>query len=369
MLAAANQPPLHTITHLDTLVEALPVELRRQFGRIFHLSIATGELVPPVSMQPWITAQFGSLDAVCRQRIVRVTNRVLLEGTLFNELRASRPIEAPPATGSLQDAIQASAGGSFCQPYDATPADIFGRIEGRHCTTASNIAKYDGWHGLIIFEEHHPLQFTVAAIEDYVNVSQRWARAAHTADPQACYPLFLWNCLWRSGASIVHGHAQILLAREMHYPRVEGWRQAALRYQAAHGTNYFDDLVTVHRALDLAVDHGSTVILPSLTPFKEKETLIIAPHLDSDLASAIHSVLSAFVEELGVQSFNLVLYQPPLSDTGEDWSGFPLVARVLDRGSLRSRTSDAGSMEFFAQSIVATDPFRVAQALRCTQQE
>jgi galactose-1-phosphate uridylyltransferase len=368
-LPGVNGAPRQAITRLDALVKALPIEQRRQFDRIFHLNIVTGKLVPPAAMQAWIATQFGSVDAVCQQRIVRVTNRVLLEGTLFNSLRANRPMQAPPGSDDLENAIHSSAGGSFCQPCDQTPADIFGRIEGRHSITASNIAKYDGWHGVIIFEEHHPLQFTAEEVEDYVQTGQEWARMAHAADPQACYPLFLWNCLWRSGASILHGHAQIVLAREMHYPKVEAWRQAALRYKTAHGANYFDNLITVHRALDLAIDHGSAVILPSLTPFKEKETHIIAPYLNHDLTSAIHSVLSTFVGQLGVRCFNLVLYQPPLSETCEDWSGFPFVVRILDRGNLRSRTSDVGSMEFFAQSVVATDPFRVAAALRRLQQE
>ena len=80
-------------------------------------------------------------------------------------------------------------------------------------------------------------------------------------------------------------------------------------------------------------------------------------------------LLGTFVGQLGVQSFNLVLYQPPLSSTGEDWSGFPFVVRILDRGSTRTTPSDVGSMEFFAQSVVATDPFRVADALHDTKQE
>jgi galactose-1-phosphate uridylyltransferase len=231
------------------------------------------------------------------------------------------------------------------------------------------VAKYDGWHGVIVFNEHHPLEFSAAKIADYVHVGQKWAKQAHAADPKACYPFFLWNCLWRSGASILHGHAQITLTRGMHYARVEAWRQAAHRYKTAHDTNYFDDLVTVHQALDVAVEHGSATILPSLTPLKEKETHIVAPHLDHDLTSAIHTVLSTLVNQLGVESFNLVLYQPPLCDTGEDWSGFPYVVRVLDRGKAHSRTSDVGSMEFFAQSVIASDPFRMADALRCARQE
>lgn len=368
-LTGTPSPPSRGIMNLDALVKVLPAKVRVCFDRIFCLGVATGELVLPATMQPWTAAQFGSVGKVRRQRIVRVTNRVVLEGALFNALRADRPIDAPPGTGSLQEAIDTAMGGPFCQPQDRTPADVFGRIEGRHSITASNVAKYDGWHGVIIFDEHHPLQFTAAQIADYVNVSQEWARAAHAADPKACYPILLWNCLWRSGASILHGHAQIALAREMHYARVEAWRQAALRYRTVHGSNYFSDLVTVHKALDLAIEHGTATILPSLTPFKEKETHIIAPRLDADLTSAIHAVLGTFVERFGVQSFNLVLYQPPLSDTGEDWSGFPFVVRVLDRGNAHSRTSDVGSMEFFAQSVVATDPFRVADALLDAQEE
>ena len=187
---------------------------------------------------------------------------------------------------------------------------------------------------------------------------------AHEADPRACYPFFLWNCLWRSGASILHGHAQMVLTRGMHYAKVEGWRQAALRYRAEHNAGYFADLVAVHRALGLAVEHGAVTILPSLTPFKEKETTIIAPRLDADLKSAIYLVLNTFVKRLGVQSFNLGLYQPPLSEVPESWEGFPFVVRIIDRGGLQVKTSDVGSMEFFAQSVVSTDPFRVVDELR-----
>src|SRR3712207_8630657 len=41
----------------------------------------------------WIERSFGSVEAVLEQRIVRVTNRVTLQGTLFNGLRSSRPLD------------------------------------------------------------------------------------------------------------------------------------------------------------------------------------------------------------------------------------------------------------------------------------
>lgn len=354
------------ITELDERVAALPAEDRARFERIFLLSATFGQVVPPESMHAWIAAHFGSVDAVRQQRIVKITNLITLEGALFNELRARRPLEAPTSSNDLQETIRASAGGPFCRPEDGTPADTFGRLRGQQAVTASNVAKYDGWHGVIIFDEHHPLQFTAEQVADYMDTAQRWARAAYQADPEACYPFFIWNCLWKSGASILHGHAQITLTRKMHYARVEAWRQAVTRYRDAYDTDYFSDLIAVHHALGLAVDHNSVTILPSLTPFKEKETLIIADDLNGALKSATYLVLDAFVERLGVQSFNLALYQPPLRITEEDWGGFPFVVRVVDRGSLYGRTADIGAMEIFGQSVVATDPYRVAKALRDT---
>jgi hypothetical protein len=120
----------------------------------------------------------------------------------------------------------------------------------------------------------------------------------------------------------------------------------------------------VHRALDLVEGQARVAVFPSLTPFKEKETCLIGPYLDEDLTSALYHVLRTFVERLGVQSFNVALYQPPLCETPEDWNSFPCIVRVIDRGNLQARVSDIGAMEIFAQSVVATDPFRVAGALR-----
>jgi len=362
-----SQPDPRRITNLAALVAALPRVDQARFERLFHLSLAAGELAPPAPMQPWIVRQFGSLEAVCRQRIVKVTNRFTLEGALFNELRASQPIEAPPGADDVDEIIRRSQGGPFCHPLDGTPADTFGRVRGQFSVTASNVAKYDGWHGVVVFDEHHPLRFTAEQVADYVDTAQKWAQAAHEADPLANYPLFLWNCLWRSGASILHGHAQMLLTRGTHYARVEAWRQAAQRYRAAHGVNYFDDLLVVYRALGLAVDHGAACIFPTLTPFKERETHIVARCLDEDLKGALYRALRAFVERLGVRCFNLVLYQPPLAPVEENWEGFPFVVRLIDRGDPANNRSDIGAMEMFAQSVVTSDPFQVAEAIRRVQ--
>jgi hypothetical protein len=273
-------------------------------------------------------------------------------------------------------AIESTRGGPFCTPETKTPEDDFGRVRGEHCLTAGNVAKYDGYHGLVIFEEHHPLRFSSEEVRDYVLTALRWAKQAHNVDKEAKYFFLMWNCLWRGGASIVHGHMQMTLGRGMHYGRIEHWRRQALLYRLAHGANYFEDLYRVHAALGLAREVGGARVLASLTPVKDKELLVISPtrwiHND-DMLSAISVALGAYRDRLGVQSFNLALFQRPLdvAETThpidgkgwEDWDGFPAVVRIVDRGDLAVRAADVGCMELYASSVVSSDPFVTIQAI------
>src|SRR5207244_3080849 len=140
---------------------------------------------PPAQMRDWITKQFGSVDAVLAQEIVRVTNLVTLEGALFNDLRARRPVEVKGAD-EVRETIERSRNDPFCHPETGTPADTFGRIRGEHGITASNVAKYDGYHGVLVFDEHDPLApMDAEVIRDRLLTSRRWALAATDEDPSA----------------------------------------------------------------------------------------------------------------------------------------------------------------------------------------
>jgi hypothetical protein len=351
-----------SIAELQEIVLGLPAEERDRVARIYHITTTHGQLVPPASMIPWIEQHFGSVAAVEEQKIVKVTNLITLEGALYNELRARRPMEAPGAPAAADEI--ARTGDPFCRPEEGTPADIFGRVRGRYGLTASNVAKYDGFHGLVIFDEHNPLDFTAEGIADHLQTALEWARKAHNADNAARYFFFMWNGLWRAGASIIHGHAQMTLGRGMHYARVEALRRAALLYRLAHGVSYFEDLVAAHRILGLATTHGNTQVLAHLTPVKEKEVLLIGEHADRDLTDALYRVLDTFVHRLGVQSFNIALYLRPIDAVQEDWTGFPPIIRIVDRGELSNRTADIGAMELYASSVISGDPFRVIEALQ-----
>ena len=89
-----------SIVALEERIAALPSEPREAAQRIYAVSTSTGTLVPPDAMRPWIEKHFGSVDAVRSQKIVRVTDRFTLEGALFNELRAMRPMAVSEKSGA-----------------------------------------------------------------------------------------------------------------------------------------------------------------------------------------------------------------------------------------------------------------------------
>lgn len=354
-----------SVVDLEDAIASLPGEARAAAIRLFTVSSTTGRLEAPPEMHAWITKLFGSLDAVREQRIVRVTNTVTLEGALFNDLRAMRPMEVKGAD-EVRATIAAAANDPFDHPLTGTPADTFGRITGEHGITASNVAKYDGYHGVLVFKEHDPLApMDAAVVRDHLSTTHRWGEAAQAADPAARYLFVMWNCLWRAGGSIVHGHMQMTATRGMHYPKVEALRRQALAYAAASGRDYFDDLWLAHDALGLGVEVEGARVIASLVPIKEREVLIVGrPGADeSMLAPAIARVVATY-RAAGVVAYNMALYLPPLSPDGEDWLRFPPIARLVDRGDPASRTSDIGAMELYAASVIATDPFRLAEQLR-----
>jgi len=353
------------ITNLGEIVDSLPPSEKTLFRRIYRVNTALGELRVPKNMEPWVSERFGSVEAVTRQKIVRVTNRITLEEALFNRLRCIRPTEFKNKESLVAQLNKASRDDLFSNPRDNTPEDLFGRISGKHCVTASNIAKYDGLHGVVIYHDFHPLHFSREQVIDYIDTSWEWAKRAHAREPQARYFFLIWNCLWRAGASIHHGHAQVVLTRDRHYARIERLRQAALDYRLKHGTNYFDDLFGAHQAVGCALAKGGVKILAHLSPFKDNEVIILADELNLSFKERLYEVLAFFRDRLGIVSFNLGLVTPPLAETEESWEGFPVVAWLVDRGDLSSQASDVGGMEIYAASVIGSDPFELARQLRC----
>ena len=60
-------------------------------------------------------------------------------------------------------------------------------------------------------------------------------RAARRRPSGARNYLLIWNCLWRAGGSIIHGHAQALLGAGPHYARLERFRRDVAAWRTLHG--------------------------------------------------------------------------------------------------------------------------------------
>ena len=358
------------LLELADRIDRLSGTSRARADRLLDVRVSTGRMDPPPELHAWLRRTFGSVDAVREQRLVKVTNLATLEATLFAPLRGRRPVDNGDARPSLGAEIAATEDDPFCQPETGTPADTFGRIRGRHVVTGANAALADTHHAVLVFDRHDPLDFDHDLVADVLATGRAWAERVRREDPAARNYLLIWNCLWRAGGSILHGHAQALLGRGPHYAGVERLRRDAASYAASHGASLLEDLVAVHRDLGLAVDHAAdATILAHVTPHKEREVLVVGlPGTDErapGFAGAVSRVLLALRDRLGVRSFNLGVSRPPLTDGGSapGWESLGPVARVVDRGDLSQRPSDIGGLELYGTPVVGSDPWEVAAAL------
>src|SRR6185436_8465415 len=158
---------------IETILQraaTLPGQIRSAFEQVFYVNVVSGHAIPPAPMEEWVVRQFGAVASVRDQTIVNVTNRLTLESALFNPLRARRPSPAGGGDAALEQWIarELAEHDVFRDPLRDTTEDLFGRIRGNYCVTASNVAKYDGWHGVVIFDAPHPLRFGPAQVRDYL---------------------------------------------------------------------------------------------------------------------------------------------------------------------------------------------------------
>jgi hypothetical protein len=105
-------------------------------------------------------------------------------------------------------------------------------------------------------------------------------------------------------------------------------------------------------------------VLAHLSPFKDNEVIILADELGLSFKERLYEVLACYRDRLGIASFNLGLVTPPLAETEESWEGFPVMAWLVDRGSLENQASDIGGMEIYAASVISSDPFELARGLQ-----
>jgi hypothetical protein len=365
---------------MSTIID-LPEKLGKvtpDVRQMFEAQLSVGELIVPEKLVPKVIKWYGNkddshpknaIDRASSQKVIRTSNRCTFEAAQFNELRAKRPVQRPD-TEALESFIEnAKHNCDFCDPVAMTTADTWGRISGDYSVTAANAAKYDANHGIVIFKPHHPHRFDHLHVRDYLRVANKWLQTMHKIDKSLKYPFIMWNCLGSAGASQVHGHLQMLINPHGFYGHQASMVSAAANYKR----DYWNDWIETHRQVGLEHEYNGIYLAATMTPVKEKEVVIIDPRPqrqadDCTFADAITLVLRSFIDTLGVLSFNVGIYLPPYDDDGK--YNLPLIARCVDRGDPsplpagKSKTADIGGMELYGSSIIASDPYKVIEAIR-----
>lgn len=372
---------MNSILEIEDKINMLKKEDPNQYkviDDIFHISNSTGSLVIPHSYKNKVLELFGkkdnegdiieSLEDVVKriesQKVVKTYNKWTGNGSLFNSLRAKRrgiEREQKEDLGKkINEYIKSSEEGcEFCDPGQYTPEDVFGRVKGKYGITGSNIAKYDAWSSVIFFKGHNPLDFSLPELSDYIDIGFKWFKKVNNYDKQFKYPFFLWNSLQKAGASQTHGHAQILMTNDIHYAKPQFLRKISRQYMKLTGKNYFRELYKAHDALELTLESDIDAFT-SFTPIKEKEFIIITPDNPSKnekIKETIYKVLRCYIDELGVNSFNVVISCPAFGE-----SSFPYLIQIVDRGSIFKTTVDTGAMELYGSSVISDDPYKVISA-------
>ena len=361
------------------------------YARLFVITRRPAELIVPTAFRSRVQEMFAAypggtarLDFVESQTIVATYNRMTEEYSLFNDVRRYRPgyMEKLSQEEEAQwhRELMRNAGPDTCDfcSESRTAEDVFGRVYGKHCYTASNIAKYERWHSLIISREHHPLNHTSAQWRDYISTAHAWAAKVHERDPTARFPHLMFDAGWRASASQPHMHIQMAMTANRYFTRAEHTRLAAVDYFEGHyaagpdgepaekGHSYWADVVNAHEALGLALRFNRSAVLSYITPIKERELVILTEDSTSPCFGALlAAALTALTDGVGTRSMSMGItlepYGHPITRRGRRSSAvpYPAIARVVDRGSPMDRRNDVGAMEFYGANNVGADPFHI----------
>ncbi|PNH05460.1 hypothetical protein TSOC_008285, partial [Tetrabaena socialis] len=265
----------------------------RALDRLYDFTVGTARC----SVGPLLAEKYG-MEPDNMQLVVSVTNRITFEQTWFNEARTRKPQTFKAEAGGAVDPTDGGRRCDFCRWQELTAEDSWGRHEGPHAVSASNLFKYgQPAHGLILFKHHDPLAFSLQQLADFLAVSDRWLAAAAATHPAARHPFFLWNCGPRAGASQFHGHGQTMLTKAPVPTQALLDQQAALHARSHPGTSLYRDLLEAHAAVGLArvvcVGEDRCWLLAHMSPIKDCEVLLLCNDASSSGGTSSYGATSS----------------------------------------------------------------------------
>jgi len=199
---------------------------------------------------------------------------------------------------------------------------------------------------------------------DYFRTAFKWFLEVNRHDKRANYPYLMWNLRFRAGASIYHGHMQMVLNKYSHVPEYKKIVKAIKSYKK-QGLDYFRDLFEIYEALGLFYKmegktlEEATYILFSLTPYKDKEIVFITDKFSDTFAISIFRCINALIKEAGLESLNMgIVFKPFLNEDNE----MKIIGKIIDRQSTSLLASDISGMRIFGGiDVITDDPFLLSK--------
>ena len=297
----------------------------------------------------------------------------------INRRRAKRPKAS--LEGDISSFVERRERCPFCpenieKMTPILPPDIFpeGRLRMGEAVLFPNLFPFSEIHATATLSSAHfvPIDsFTPRMIADNLMISLEFIRRASRGE--RLFPLYIWNHLPPSGASIIHPHTQILLDRSP-TPYQERLLKESKRYFEERGVSYWEELPREEKRLgERFIWEGDRLwILASFAPQGNREVLIIFKRASNllelreedveEFSHSIKKVLSGY-GRMGINSFNLSSFSGPLPE------GLPyyrlhmkIIARPVFGPFYRSDTGFLERLHYEAD--IDMEPEEVARRLR-----
>jgi galactose-1-phosphate uridylyltransferase len=304
--------------------------------------------------------------------------------TRINPVRAKRVLQSASGGTSREAWIKGTQETCpFCPEriHEATPcfsADFVkeGRIRSGETFIFPNVNPFSQCHAVATLSPQHFLdldQFDKKMLVNNLSMSRDYFLTAYKHNPQARYPIYLWNYLPPSAGSIIHPHVQLMVERAS-IPEQKRVTHKAKAYFEKHGRNYWDDLVEQEiKRVERYIGNVETIhLIASYAPRGFREVILVVKGACSftdledqqieALAGSISTILKCY-KKMGVGSFNLVSFSAGIDERHPYHTlHFKIISRPYPQGIY---TNDSGPFErFYDVWVIDTLPEMVAQTLK-----
>ena len=256
-----------------------------------------------------------------------------------------------------------------------------GRIRRGDCWLFPNLFPLAEYHAAATLTSTHFLdvdQFGVDMVADTVRATQQFLAAVLRRNSEARYPIYLWNHLPPSAASMVHPHVQVLVDAGP-TPYQTRLLDSSLEYFRRTGSSFWEDVVgeEKRRGERYIGEKNSVAVIASYAPqgnrevqliFRGKSNLMEVGEAEvSDFATCLVRLLRGYAK-MGVNSFNLCTFSGPLGDRLDYYS---LHAKLISRPALQPfYRNDTGILERFHYAAdIELMPETVAQRMKASFEE